>query len=92
MANLIEPELVQKAHLAFLESGCNIITTNNYAAVPKCLKFEDPCDVQFDRTTPDKQNAETPSKTIAEVLKENGFFEKCDGCDRKVSSNQHIFQ
>ena len=84
MANLIEPELVQSAHIAFLEAGCNIITTNNYAAVPKCLHFQDPSVDQFDLTTSCTENPETQSKTIAEVLKDTGFFEKTDSCDKKV--------
>lgn len=38
VANIKHPELVRNAHLAFIDAGAEIIITNNYAAVPKCLQ------------------------------------------------------
>jgi len=38
-ANTSNPALVTEAHLAFIDAGANVITTNNYAVVPSCLKL-----------------------------------------------------
>merc|ERR1719421_2375905 len=38
MANLENPQLVRDAHLAYIDAGADVITTNNYACVPKCLE------------------------------------------------------
>lgn len=38
-ANVDQPQLVVDAHKAFLTAGCDVITTNNYAAVPETLKL-----------------------------------------------------
>mmetsp|Transcript_60667 Transcript_60667/g.94322 ORF Transcript_60667/g.94322 Transcript_60667/m.94322 type:complete len:543 (+) Transcript_60667:3-1631(+) len=37
LANENQPELVCGAHAAYLEAGADVITTNNYAVVPKTL-------------------------------------------------------
>jgi S-methylmethionine-dependent homocysteine/selenocysteine methylase len=37
-ANLERPEMVRDAHLSYIDAGAQIITTNNYACVPKCLE------------------------------------------------------
>eukprot|EP00927_Polykrikos_kofoidii_P080681 TRINITY_DN77625_c0_g1_i1.p1 TRINITY_DN77625_c0_g1~~TRINITY_DN77625_c0_g1_i1.p1 ORF type:complete len:354 (+),score=47.68 TRINITY_DN77625_c0_g1_i1:51-1064(+) len=37
MANIENPELVRDAHLAYIDAGADVITTNSYACVPKCL-------------------------------------------------------
>jgi len=37
MANLEQPELVRDAHLAFIDAGADVVTTNSYSCVPKCL-------------------------------------------------------
>lgn len=36
-ANVEKPEMVRDAHLAYIDAGAEIITTNTYACVPKCL-------------------------------------------------------
>eukprot|EP00750_Incisomonas_marina_P000215 INCI10181.2.p1 GENE.INCI10181.2~~INCI10181.2.p1 ORF type:complete len:247 (+),score=48.72 INCI10181.2:114-854(+) len=37
MANSAQPDLVRDAHVAFIDAGADVITTNNYAVVPSCL-------------------------------------------------------
>eukprot|EP00928_Gymnodinium_smaydae_P024261 TRINITY_DN19681_c0_g6_i1.p1 TRINITY_DN19681_c0_g6~~TRINITY_DN19681_c0_g6_i1.p1 ORF type:complete len:353 (+),score=41.97 TRINITY_DN19681_c0_g6_i1:93-1151(+) len=37
MANLMKPELVVQAHLAFIDAGAEVVTTNSYSCVPRCL-------------------------------------------------------
>jgi S-methylmethionine-dependent homocysteine/selenocysteine methylase len=39
LANSEQPELVVAAHLAYIEAGATVITTNNYAVVPKTLNL-----------------------------------------------------
>lgn len=38
-ANVEHPQLVQDAHLAFIDAGAEVVITNNYACVPKCLEL-----------------------------------------------------
>jgi len=40
VANVERPEMVKDAHLAYIDAGAEIITSNNYACVPKCLEFD----------------------------------------------------
>ena len=37
VANVASPGLVEKAHLEFLVSGAQVITTNSYACIPNVL-------------------------------------------------------
>ena len=39
MANKENPRLVIDAHKNFINNGCNVITMNNYAAIPDTMKF-----------------------------------------------------
>eukprot|EP01052_Picozoa_sp_SAG31_P000660 SAG31_NODE_19_length_35031_cov_42.510707_11_plen_161_part_00 len=39
MANKEQPDLVINAHKAFIMAGADVITTNNYAAVPKTVEL-----------------------------------------------------
>lgn len=39
MANTESPELVARAHTKFIDAGCSVITTNNYACIPGCLEL-----------------------------------------------------
>ena len=39
LANTREPDLVRDAHIAFIDAGADVITTNNYAVVPSALKL-----------------------------------------------------
>lgn len=41
MANTERPELVRDAHLAYIDAGANVITTNNYAVVPRVAAMTD---------------------------------------------------
>ena len=75
LTNLMNPEIVQNAHLEFLKAGCNIITTNIYAAVPKCLRFKQPSNLQTDGRS--KAASET-TQSIDRILQESGFFENGD--------------
>ena len=76
MANLINPGIVQNAHLAFLEAGCNVITTNNYAATPKCLR-----PIQPSR----RKDIESSTKFISQILTESGFFRTFGETNEKVT-------
>jgi len=38
MANLDQPQLVVDAHLAYIDAGADVVTTNSYACVPRCLQ------------------------------------------------------
>lgn len=38
MANIERPELVLEAHLAYIDAGATVVTTNSYACVPRCLE------------------------------------------------------
>ena len=87
MANVTNPEIVQEAHLAFLKSGCNIITTNNYAAIPKCLLYEGPTNTGLDNPAAVKYSEKTESKIIADVLKETGFFDEPQTSNRAACAN-----
>jgi len=46
MANLDQPEKVLAAHLAFIDAGADVVTTNSYACVPKCLATADDEDLR----------------------------------------------
>merc|ERR1719414_2736096 len=48
MANLEKPEMVRDAHLAYIDAGADVVTTNNYACVPKCLELADDRDAGED--------------------------------------------
>merc|ERR1719326_1360862 len=37
LANLDDPSLVRRCHGAFIEAGCNVVTTNSYSCVPAAL-------------------------------------------------------
>ena len=39
LANTEQPELVEAAHVAYIDAGADVITTNNYAVIPGCLKL-----------------------------------------------------
>lgn len=39
MANLEKPQLVREAHLAYIDAGAEVVTTNSYACVPRCLQL-----------------------------------------------------
>lgn len=39
MANVEQPELVARAHEAYIAAGASVITTNSYACVPACLEL-----------------------------------------------------
>jgi S-methylmethionine-dependent homocysteine/selenocysteine methylase len=39
LANTEKPALVRDAHIAYIDAGSNIITTNNYAIVPSTLEL-----------------------------------------------------
>eukprot|EP00929_Paragymnodinium_shiwhaense_P001834 TRINITY_DN102046_c0_g1_i1.p1 TRINITY_DN102046_c0_g1~~TRINITY_DN102046_c0_g1_i1.p1 ORF type:complete len:314 (+),score=57.83 TRINITY_DN102046_c0_g1_i1:173-1114(+) len=39
VANLESPKLVLDAHLAYIDAGSTVITTNSYSCVPRCLDF-----------------------------------------------------
>ena len=41
MANAENPDIVRDAHLAFIDVGAEVITTNNYAVVPACLELRE---------------------------------------------------
>ena len=78
MANVLDPDIVQKAHIEFLNSGCNVITTNNYAAIPKCLRFDHLINAQNIKKNLDGQGHTYSKTSIAQVLRETGFFD-CSG-------------
>merc|ERR1712032_287050 len=40
VANVENPQMVKDAHLTYIDAGAEIITTNNYACVPKCLELD----------------------------------------------------
>jgi len=46
LANIEQPEMVRDAHLAFIDAGAEVITTNSYACVPKCLSCAADDDLQ----------------------------------------------
>jgi len=37
IANLEQPDLVRDAHLAYIDAGADVVTTNSYSCVPNCL-------------------------------------------------------
>lgn len=39
VANTETPQIVRDAHLAYMDAGADVITTNSYACVPKCLEL-----------------------------------------------------
>jgi S-methylmethionine-dependent homocysteine/selenocysteine methylase len=41
LANETNPTLVRDAHLAFIDAGADVITTNNYAVVPAALELSE---------------------------------------------------
>jgi len=46
MANLDDPEKVRDAHLAYIDAGAEVVTTNSYACVPKCLSHFSDADLR----------------------------------------------
>merc|ERR1719408_903637 len=38
VANVEQKQMVKDAHLAYIDAGAKIITTNTYSCVPKCLE------------------------------------------------------
>ena len=38
LANSTQPDLVRDAHVAYIDAGAEVITTNSYAVIPGCLK------------------------------------------------------
>lgn len=78
VANVEKPQMVKDAHLAYIDAGAEIITTNNYACVPKCLEHA---------TTGD---ASLHKDGIAGMVAEAGKLARasCDerpGCKAKVA-------
>jgi hypothetical protein len=71
---LMNPEIVQNAHLEFLKAGWNIITTNNYAAVPKCLRFQKPSSLKIDVGKVPSKDATENTHSIDCILQETRFF------------------
>ena len=86
MTNLMNPEIVKNAHLEFLKAGCNIITTNNYAAVPKCLRFKHPSNLEIDVGKLASKDSTETTQSIDSILQETGFFENGD-VNHKVNRN-----
>jgi S-methylmethionine-dependent homocysteine/selenocysteine methylase len=86
MTNLMNPEIVKNAHLEFLKAGCNIITTNNYAAVPKCLRFKHPSNLEIDVGKLASKDSTETTQSIDSILQETGFFENGD-VNHKVNEN-----
>ena len=39
LANSTQPDLVRDAHVAYIDAGAEVITTNSYAVIPGCLKL-----------------------------------------------------
>merc|ERR1719498_981027 len=37
LANFEKPDIVKDAHLAYIDAGAEVIITNSYSCVPKCL-------------------------------------------------------
>ena len=74
MANILNPDIVQNAHIEFLKAGSTIITTNNYAAIPKCLRFDHLIDLESTNGCTGRADAANSKSTIDQVLRETGFF------------------
>ena len=74
MANILNPDIVQNAHIEFLKAGSTIITTNNYAAIPKCLRFDHLIDLEIINGGTGRADAPNAKSTIDQVLRETGFF------------------
>jgi len=49
VANHEQPDMVKQAHLDFIDAGAEIIITNNYACVPKCLEHNQDGDFDLQR-------------------------------------------
>ena len=84
MVNLTDPELVQNAHISFLNAGSNVITTNNYAVVPKCLRIKEHMDDNARVTLLKEISLGDKSKTVAQILAEEGFFKNSEATTEKV--------
>ena len=84
MVNLTDPELVQNAHISFLNAGSNVITTNNYAVVPKCLRIKEHMDDNARVTLLKEISLGYKSKTVAQILAEEGFFKNSEATTEKV--------
>jgi S-methylmethionine-dependent homocysteine/selenocysteine methylase len=48
LANTEQPNLVRDAHLAYIDAGSDVITTNNYAIVPATLELCDEKEYDLD--------------------------------------------
>ena len=83
MANILDPDVVQKAHIEFLKAGSTVITTNNYAAIPKCLRFDHLMDSEKTDRNPVTEKDIYTKSSIDQVLRETGFFKGSGGNDYK---------
>ena len=84
MVNLMNPDIVQNAHLEFLKAGCNIITTNNYAAIPKCLRFKNPNHLEINETSAEFKAENNLNQSIHHILQETGFYENFGDINENV--------
>merc|ERR1719414_2405725 len=46
VANTEQPDVVRDAHLAYIDAGADVVTTNSYACVPRCLALADDEDMK----------------------------------------------
>ena len=83
MANILDPDVVQKAHIEFLKAGSTVITTNNYAAIPKCLRFDQLMDSEKTDRNPVTEKDIYSKSSIDQVLRQTGFFKGSGGNDYK---------
>ena len=83
MANILDPDLVQKAHTEFLKAGSTVITTNNYAAIPKCLRSDQHMDSEKTDRNPETEKDIYSRYSIDQILRETGFFKGSGGNDYK---------
>lgn len=74
MANTENPELVRDAHLAFIDAGAEVITTNNYAVVPRVVEMTD---------------TGNPARTLEEMLLASCKVAR-DACDMRPERNVRI--
>ena len=83
MANILDPDVVQKAHTEFLKAGSTVITTNNCAAIPKCLRFGQLMDSEKTDRNPVTEKDIYSKSSIDQVLRQTGFFKGSGGNDYK---------
>ena len=83
MANILYPDVVQKAHTEFLKAGSTVITTNNYAAIPKCLQYDQLMESEKTDRNPVTDKDIYSKSSIDQVLRETGFFKGSGGNDYK---------